>query len=436
MATVIDSLVVTLGLDSAEFKKGANDVEQAQEKLGKNTKREAKQRETAEKKADHAQKQRSKNLQRQGKEAIQTYKKIRNQVLSLGLAFTAGMGLTKFAEFVVGDTSQLGRIGKVAHMSARELSGWGIAAENAGGSSKEMMGEIMKASEQLSSFKLGQGSSQIETFLGFGGKKSALKDTRSYLMGVAQLLERINKNSPAQAQMLAGRMGFGFASYNVLKNGPDWLKQHIAAYSRLTGVTREQTKESQKALEQWNAMKASLENTGRMVMLNLMPAFREIMKEVKKLSLWLASHKDEVREWGIEGVKAVREFADALQHLVKILDQLEKKKKALSAANSATGGLLGFLANPVGSAFHGLEKSNKWGAAAGSWIGSVLGLGTGAGAGRASHSSHSTSSVHAETHIDNINVFTQAQDAAGLTKDIGLSIKSNPLALQANAGVN
>lgn len=429
MPTVIDSLLVTLGLDSTAFKKGSKDVEEAQKKLGKQAKRQSKEREQEQKKAGKAQSERAKQLQRQGKQAMETYKKIRNQVLSLGLAFTAGMGFSKFAEWVVGDTSAMGRLGDVAGMSAREISGWGLAAKNAGGSAKEMMQTILKASNEVAGFHLGHASEGIKAFLAFGGDKNALKNAKSYLLGVSDLLERINKTNPARAQMVAGQMGFDFNAFNVLKQGPSALQKNIAAYEKLTGVTREQRAESQKALEQWNAMTASLENTGRMVMLNLMPAFHEVMKEVQKLSLWMASHKDDVRQWGVEGAHAVKEFAKAVGQLISFLNRidpyLEKIKPILKFANALTL-----------PAFAQMKRPQSWGAEAGGWLRSLFGLQSGAGAGRVSNHSVSSSHVQSETHINQIIINTQATDATGIASDMWNAVKANPMSAQSNSGMN
>ncbi len=65
MATVIDALLVTLGLDSSAFKKGAKEVSKTQQALATQTRQEAKEREHLENKASEAQRARAKELERQ-----------------------------------------------------------------------------------------------------------------------------------------------------------------------------------------------------------------------------------------------------------------------------------------------------------------------------------------------------------------------------------
>ena len=115
-ATVIDALLVTLGLDTSDFRKGQKDVSDDLKK----------QREDAKKTA--------KEMAEQGKKAAAFFGSIKTELLALtGVTVTAG-GLMSFVKSTTSGLMELSIQAKSLGMTAKELDGVGKAAEAAGSS--------------------------------------------------------------------------------------------------------------------------------------------------------------------------------------------------------------------------------------------------------------------------------------------------------------
>lgn len=119
-ATVIDALLITLGLDTSDFRKGQKDVSDDLKK----------QREDAKKTA--------KEMAEQGKKAAAFFGSIKTELLALtGVAVTAG-GLISFVKSTTSGLMDLSIQSKALGLSARELDGWSKSAEAAGSSAEKI----------------------------------------------------------------------------------------------------------------------------------------------------------------------------------------------------------------------------------------------------------------------------------------------------------
>ena len=92
MPTIVDALVVTLGLDPAGFVKGQKDAAQSFKK----TQDEA----TAV----------GKQIENSGKQAAEFFSALRKEVIGLFAAFTAGKGLKEFIADITAGDAALGRM--------------------------------------------------------------------------------------------------------------------------------------------------------------------------------------------------------------------------------------------------------------------------------------------------------------------------------------
>src|ERR1700759_2790407 len=104
MATIIDALVVTFGLDTSQFKKEKAETTKATKQL------------------TDAEKRSGKEIEEANKRAGESFKKVRNEVLGLLAIFTAGMGLKNFTESTIASAANLGFMAKNLQMSTTELS--------------------------------------------------------------------------------------------------------------------------------------------------------------------------------------------------------------------------------------------------------------------------------------------------------------------------
>ena len=115
MPTVIDSLLIELGLDSSKFNSGQKKaVEQLQ-------------------KFDEASTKSNKNAPQGAKELDLNLGKIRNSLIAIGTAVVGVSGFREFANQMIFGNAALGRTSALLGMNARDLDAWGKAAEVFGG---------------------------------------------------------------------------------------------------------------------------------------------------------------------------------------------------------------------------------------------------------------------------------------------------------------
>ncbi|WP_141984723.1 hypothetical protein [Bordetella hinzii] len=131
MATVLDALVVTLGLDAKAFKRGAAETDESLKRTREETARTAR------------------DMEEKGKQAAMFFSKVRNEALALLAVFTAGMGIRNFVSSTVESTASLARLSGNLNMSAKDLAEWQLAAKNAGGSIEGITNQLKESAEQV-----------------------------------------------------------------------------------------------------------------------------------------------------------------------------------------------------------------------------------------------------------------------------------------------
>lgn len=290
MPTVVDSLIVKLGLDPSAFTKGTKDASQATKNLS------------------DANAKAQKNIDAQNKQITESFKKVRTEVLSLLAIFTAGMGIKDFTQSTIGAAVNLGYMAKNLGMSTQDLSAWQRAAERAGGSAEGITNALQDSQQQVSKFKLGQVTDQMQTFLRFGGKVGDLKDGNSYLMARAQIVQRLFQVDPGRARLVAQQMGIGDDQFNFIKQGPQAIQSLVDAQKKNSAVTEEQAAKALKLKNAWLDFSDRLEYVGTTVLLQLMPTFELWLQKLQAMADWVAGHKTDIAQWVDDAVDAVKKF--------------------------------------------------------------------------------------------------------------------------------
>lgn len=292
MASVIDALVVTLGLDAKGFLTGKNQATDATKKLSAEEIKAAKE------------------MEERNKRAVESYKKVRNEVLALLAVFTAGMGLKDFTEHTIGSAVNLGYMAKNLQMTTQDLSAWQRAAERAGGSAEGITSALQDSQQQIAKFKLGQVSDSMQWFLRFGGQTKDLKDGNSYLLARAQIVQNLFKVDPGRARFVAQQMGISDEEFNFIKQGPQAILALVDAQKKNSAITEQQAAQALKLKNAWLDLRDRLEYVGTTVLLDLMPTFDLWLQKLQKMADWVADHKADISRWVDEAVTSVRKFVE------------------------------------------------------------------------------------------------------------------------------
>jgi Phage tail lysozyme len=196
VATVIDSLTLTLGLDASQYKAGQAEF----------TSNLAKTREAAASAA--------KDMEARGAQAAQFFSQIKTEALGLIGVLVGGYGLVSFAKDATKSMVDLGNAAANSMTNVRELDAFGKAIERNGGSATVAADAFVKLQTSLTNFKLGLGASpEFLSTLSLLG--AAPTDTPEAILG--KFAAYAKTVSVAQANIIGARLGLQQDTMNALR---------------------------------------------------------------------------------------------------------------------------------------------------------------------------------------------------------------------------
>lgn len=351
-ATVIDALLITLGLDTSDFRKGQKDVSDDLKK----------QREDAKKTA--------KEMAEQGKKAAAFFGSIKTELLALtGVTVTAG-GLISLVKNTTSSLMDLSIQSKALGMTARELDGFGKAAESAGSSFERITAALQgfQAAKQGSLF--GDTSSPIfsgmrmltaltgDTFDVYS--KDAKSLARSYL-------ESLRKVKDPNIRRQIGAMG-GFDDATIQRNQEGRFLPDVDRLTKSSGITDASTKGAKEFTAAWAELGQNLDTVKNQIYEGLIPTIRDLnglLKEwssgnVKSSSFFKELKRDinditgiDLGSWALSS--DLRNLKDNFSMLGKVLNHLG------NALNELNNGNFSKAADEFKKAWYGTEDGKPTG---------------------------------------------------------------------------
>jgi len=303
-ASIIDALVITLGLDTSDYDKQRGDVEEGMKNA----------REDASKTA--------KDMESQGKRASSFFSSIKTELLALaGVSLTVG-GLTSFVKNTTNDLMNLSVQSKALNMSAQALDGWSRAAQAAGSSAESVTGTMTNLRNAALAFKNGDASSPLYKAMAMLNGDTGVtfdpnKDSTDVMM--RKLSEALQKErNPDRAQYI-GQMitGNDAALYQGLRSGE--LPSSATKYTNSSQISDQSLKASQEFTRVWTDLGQNFDNLKNELFTGLIPYIRQFNKYLLDLSRWVSQHPKEIHD-AIEtffnaiseGAKAANKAADAV----------------------------------------------------------------------------------------------------------------------------
>lgn len=331
MATVVDSLIVTLGLDPTQFNKGQKEAANAFLKT----------REEAEKSG--------KAIETSAKKTADAITKVTREVLSLYAVFLGARGIKEFVGQLTMADAALGRFSHNLNTSPQTLSAWGAAAERMGGSADATAGTFERIGKALYDLHrngqmLPREFSQLQALTGL--RIDTDHGVDRFLRDTAAALKAMNAIDPAQAHFLAQGMGIDDSTANVMIKYGDAIGTYIDELKKLS-PSNDAIKAAQQLQEQWTTLQQTAVSLANTVLSTLGP---ELSKLLKQMTDWITANQDWLKS-GI--VKAVGDFADYLksvdwnaigQGLKAFGDEASKVAEAIGGITTATELLFGLWA--------------------------------------------------------------------------------------------
>lgn len=327
-ATVIDALLITLGLDTSDFRKGQKDVSDDLKK----------QREDAKKTA--------KEMAEQGKKAAAFFSSIKTELLALtGVTVTAG-GLMSFVKSTTSGLMDLSIQSKALGMSAKELDGWAKSAEAAGSSAEKITNVLKGFQDAKQGATFGDFTNPLYEVAPILRRLTGVEintskdDVPTIARKVFSALQKVK--NPAMRRVLAERVGIDDATLQRNQEG-----QFLPDVDRLTkssGITDVSTKGAKEFTAAWAELNQSLETTKNQFYTFLIPYVRDFNVVLRDLSNWMKSHPEEMKQKVDAFFGAIESGAKMADKAAQAVGGWENAIKIIIGA-SVGGKLLFFLAN-------------------------------------------------------------------------------------------
>jgi len=297
MATVIDALVVTLGLDPKNFTKGQKEAAAAFIKTRQQAQKEGA---AIEKAMDNA---------------GQSLERLARNALKLFAIFTTGRAVKDFVSDITASDAALGRLAKSLETTPEALSSLGAAVSRSGGSADAAAGSFQKLADSYNEVKLTGRSATYEMLSRLQGATGKVirfgKDTQQTIYDIADAAKAMSEKSGVSFTMnLLAQAGMDPGTISLLLQGSAKLKEAQDKVRRLGGViTKQDTENAQRFQTALRDVGTASEGLGRTIWSSLSPAISEVIERVLK---WYEANGEWLRSEISEKVKA---FGDYLRSI-------------------------------------------------------------------------------------------------------------------------
>lgn len=351
-ATVIDALLVTLGLDTSQFRKGQQEVSDDLKK----------QREDA--------KNTAKEMAEQGKKAASFFSSIKTELLALtGVTVTAG-GLISFVKSTTSGLMELSIQAKSLGMTAKELDGVGKAAEAAGSSVEKISAALQGFQNAKQLAKVGVYDTPVQeaairlnslTHDSFNIRDDSAQTT------FRKILESARKvTDPDIRRQILQLVGIDDAINQRNQEGK--FLTDVDRLTKSSGITDDSTKGAKEFTAAWAELGQNLDTVKNQIYVGLIPTIRDLngllidwsSGNTKSSSFFKELKRDinditgiDLGSWTLSG--DLRNLKDNFSMLGKVLNHLG------NALNELNNGNFSRAADEFKKAWYGTEDGKSTG---------------------------------------------------------------------------
>lgn len=351
-ATVIDALLVTLGLDTSQFRKGQQEVSDDLKK----------QREDA--------KNTAKEMAEQGKKAASFFSSIKTELLALtGVTVTAG-GLMSFVKSTTSGLMELSIQAKSLGMTAKELDGVGKAAEAAGSSVEKISAALQGFQNAKQLAKVGVYDTPVQeaairlnslTHDSFNIRDDSAQTT------FRKILESARKvTDPDIRRQILQLVGIDDAINQRNQEGK--FLTDVDRLTKSSGITDASTKGAKEFTAAWAELGQNLDTVKNQIYVGLIPTIRDLnglliewsSGNAKSSSFFKELKRDinditgiDLGSWTLSG--DLRNLKDNFSMLGKVLNHLD------NALNELNNGNFSKAADEFKKAWYGTEDGKPTG---------------------------------------------------------------------------
>lgn len=283
MATVIDALVVELGLDDSQFTPAqARSVKKLQdlEKAGGKVEKENKKFSTS------------------TKDAAKSTEGFTRALTGLLAAIGGIVAIKSMIQDFIETNSQLDRLSKNLNVSVSDISAWSNATEKLGGSAAGLQGTLnMLSTEQTRIATFGE-SKLIPLFSAMGiGMFDASGHARSLFDILLDLQKGFSRMDRTRANNLGLMNGIDQGTMNLLLSNRKELELEIKRQKDHNVVTKAQGEEASRLKDKVVGLKQTFAAFGRELLMDAAPSVEKLLNILQKFGTWIEKNKEFVEDF-------------------------------------------------------------------------------------------------------------------------------------------
>lgn len=297
MATVIDALVVTLGLDSTQF---VNGQKQAGESL-------TGFRRTSE--------DESKKIEVAGKRSAEFFGLMKKGALEFLAVFAAGVGTAEFLKFITTVDTTLGRFSERLGINAKDLGAWQGAAVQLGGTADGLSATVASLVTRFANIGI-TGDTSLIPFIraSIGYLKTAKDGTLDWedtLIRLAQWAQGKDR-----ARTTAFLQGFipDPGTITLIEQGEDAVRKLVAERKKLAASDTD-IAAAEKRTGEMKKFEGAAIAAGRAITTEITPALDGVLEALTRISSWGAINLPNWRTWMLD-------ILSPLSKLEKLIDRV------------------------------------------------------------------------------------------------------------------
>lgn len=217
MATIVDSFLVTFGIDPSGYAKGSDEIRRQNKKTGE-----------AAAKSD-------KELQASTKRSVAGLGSLRNELTGLFLTFAGAASLKSFVSGILGGDAATGRLAANLGVATTELGAWQLAAKQAGGTAEDANAAFALLSRGFQMQKLTGDTGFGDDLRGLGVTLEDLNKPGAALLKMAEAGERMDR---AQFFTRLSKIGIPPSIISTLARGSAETRKLVDEMERQYAVTK------------------------------------------------------------------------------------------------------------------------------------------------------------------------------------------------------
>lgn len=320
---IVDELVVRLGLDNKEFKKGAKETEGQLNKV------------------KGAAATTSKNLQEQGKKGAEFFTQIQKSALKFFSVMAVGTAAFRAFTNLISSGAHLSRLATNLGTSADSLHKWGQAVKQSGGTAAGFEGTIRSLSAEITAWKTGGTAGSMLQGLqalgvGLTDTQGKAKSLETLLLDMGEAVQRRAPNRADQANLLAS-WGLDEGTINLVLQK---RKDVEAIIAKQPGMDNEAAKKAQDINERWLALVEQVRGKFRELAIQHFPAIERIVLAIADAF----DRMSPVVTAMVEGFTKLNEITDGWLGKVLLAVGALKLIKGVLPGAGAAGGAAGAVA--------------------------------------------------------------------------------------------